>query len=130
MTWRKASESWRKIETNTKSDFHKKERETSKSDAEKAAFGHEMTEADWASVGGLLTKYLELKHGAPLVALSVTHPQIEELKSELMNEERKFCFLCAHDCTILGTLTALGVEPYELPDSIETKAPIGVKNPV
>ena len=96
-------------------------------DADKAAFGHELTEEDWAEVGGFLTTSLEMKHGAPLVALSVTHPLIQELKNELENESRKFSFFCAHDCTVLGTLSALGVEDYTLPGSIETKTPIGVK---
>ena len=96
-------------------------------DAEKAAFGHELTEADWAEIGGFLTKYLELKHGSPLAALSITHPLIRELESELKNESRKFSFFCAHDCTVFGVLTALGAEDYTLPDSIESKTPIGVK---
>ena len=96
-------------------------------DAVKAAFGHELTEADWAEIGGFVTEYLELRHGAPLVALSTTHPLLRELESELRNENRKFSFLCAHDCTVLGTLSALGVVPYTLPDSIETRTPIGVK---
>ena len=34
---------------------------------------------------------------------------------------------CAHDCTVLGTLSALGAKLDALPDSIETKAPVGVK---
>ena len=34
---------------------------------------------------------------------------------------------CAHDVTVLGTLTALGAKLDALPDSIETKTPIGVK---
>ena len=59
--------------------------------------------------------------------LSVTHPLIQELENELKNEKRKFSFLCAHDVTVHGTLSALNVEPYSLPDSIETKTPIGVK---
>lgn len=96
-------------------------------DVKKAAFDHELTEENWAEIGGFLTRYLELKHGAPLVALNITHPLIQELESELKNENRKFSFLCAHDCTVYGTLSALGVEPYTLPDSIETKTPIGVK---
>ena len=93
----------------------------------KAAFGHELTEEDWKTIGGFMTRYLELKHGAPMVAVNITHPLIEELESELKNEDRKLSFFCAHDCTVLGALTALGAEPYSLPDSIETRTPIGVK---
>ena len=61
------------------------------------------------------------------IAESLIGCLIQELKNEFTNEQRKFSFFCAHDCTVLGTLSALGVEDYTLPDSIETKTPIGVK---
>ena len=96
-------------------------------DAVKAAFGHELTDADWARLGAFMTTCLEMKFGAPLVAANITNPLLRELKEELTNEERKFTFFCAHDCTVLGTLSALGAEDYALPKSIETKTPIGVK---
>lgn len=96
-------------------------------DAVKAAFGHELTNEDWARIGAFMTTCLEIKHGAPLVAANITNPLLRELKSELQNDGRKFCFLCAHDCTVLGTLSALGAEDFALPESIETKTPIGVK---
>ena len=96
-------------------------------DAVKAAFGHELTEEEWAAIGGFMTTCLEMKHGAPLVALNITHPLIQELEKELKNEKRKFTFFCAHDCTVLGTLVALGAQLEALPNSIETKTPIGVK---
>ncbi len=96
-------------------------------DVKKAAFGHDLKHSDWAEIGGLLTRYEEIKFGAPLVSESIAHPLIQELESELKNEKRKFSFLCAHDCTVFTTLCSLGVKPYTLPDSIETKTPIGVK---
>ena len=96
-------------------------------DAVKAAFGHILTNEDWVALGKFMTTCLEMKHGAPLVALSITNPLIRELKGELENADRKFTFFCAHDCTVLGTLSALGVEDFALPGSIETKTPIGVK---
>ena len=96
-------------------------------DAVKAAFGHELKETDWACIGQFMTTCLELKHGAPLVALSVTHPLVQELEKELTNEKRKFTFFCAHDCTVLGILKVLGARLDALPDSIETKTPVGVK---
>ena len=96
-------------------------------DAVKAAFGHELTDADWARLGQFMTTCLVMKHGAPLVAANINNPLLQELKSELQNEERKFTFFCAHDCTVLGAVSALGAEDYALPESIETKTPIGVK---
>ena len=96
-------------------------------DAAAAAFGHELTEEDWASIGEFISLGLEMRHGAPLVAVNITHPLLQELEAELKNEGRKFTFFCAHDCTVLGTLSALGAKLDALPDSIETKTPIGVK---
>ncbi len=96
-------------------------------DAVKAAFGHNLSDEDWAKIGRFMTTCLEIKHGSQLVALNITHPLIQELQKELKNDKRKLTFFCAHDCTVLGTLTALGAKLDELPDSIETKTPIGVK---
>ena len=96
-------------------------------DAVKAAFGHKLTEEEWAKIGAFMTTSLRMRHGAPLVAANIANPLLRELDSELKNEKRKFTFFCAHDVTLLGTLSALGVEPYTLPGSIETEAPIGAK---
>ncbi|ETP70964.1 Histidine acid phosphatase, partial [Lachnospiraceae bacterium JC7] len=96
-------------------------------DSKAAAFGHDLEQSDWAKIGGLMTRYEEIKFGAPLVSVNIAHPLIQELEDELQNEERKFSFLCAHDCTVFTALCALGVKPYTLPDSIETRTPIGVK---
>ena len=52
-------------------------------DAVKAAFGHELTDEDWAKIGQFMTTCLEIKHGTPLVALNITHPLIQELQKEL-----------------------------------------------
>ena len=96
-------------------------------DAVRAAFGHELTDEDWELLGEFMTTCLQIKHGAPLVAANITNPLLQELKGELENEDRKFSFFCAHDCTVLGTLSALGAEPYALPESIESMTPVGVK---
>jgi glucose-1-phosphatase len=47
--------------------------------------------------------------------------------SELKTEGRKFSFLCGHDVNIASVLAALGTEEHELPDTVEPRAPIGVK---
>ena len=96
-------------------------------DAAEAAFGHALAKDDWAAIGQFMSTCLEMKHGAPLVAANITNPLLRELEAELKNEQRKFSFFCAHDCTVLGTLSALGAKLDALPDSIEAKAPIGVK---
>ncbi len=96
-------------------------------DPVKAAFGHTLSGEDWARLGAFMSTCLQMRHGAPMVAANIQHPLLMELKSELQNQDRKFTFFCAHDVTVFGALSALGVEDYSLPQSIETKAPIGVK---
>lgn len=96
-------------------------------DEVRAAFGHKLTKEDWALVGEFMSNCLKVRYTAPLVAGNMANPLLQELKGELVNEKRKFSFFCAHDCTVVSTLAALGVEDYALPESIETRAPIGVK---
>ena len=49
-------------------------------DATEAAFGHTLTEEDWAAIGQLQTTFLEMRHGAPIVALNITHPRFRNLR--------------------------------------------------
>jgi len=92
-----------------------------------AAFGHELTEAQWKQIVDVKETFGMLRHGAPLVALSIANPVVKDLYGELKKEGRVFSFSCAHDCTILGVLSSLGVTDYTLPDSLEMHTPIGVK---
>ena len=50
-------------------------------DVKKAAFGHDLTKEDWGRIGGLMTKFMELRYGVPMVSINVTHPLIQELES-------------------------------------------------
>ena len=92
-----------------------------------AAFGHELTDEQWKQIVDVKETFSMLRHGAPLVALSTANPVVKELYGELKNEGRVFSFNCAHDCTILGVLSSLGVTDYALPDTLEMYTPIGVK---
>ena len=96
-------------------------------DAKKAAFGHELNADDWRLMHRIVDTYTDMLFTAPLVSVNVAHPLLEELRAELLTEERKFSFLCGHDANVASVLAALGAEPYELPDTVEPKTPIGVK---
>ena len=96
-------------------------------DALKAAFGHELTRDDWLSVCGIVETYGAMLFSSPLVAVNAAHPLLQEIKSELELEDRKFCFLCGHDSNIVSVLAALGAGDYSLPNTLEPKTPIGVK---
>ena len=96
-------------------------------DAVKAAFGHELTQADWQKLHTIVDTYSEMLFTAPLLAVNVAHPLLQEIRSELTTEGRRFSFLCGHDSNVASVLAAMGVEPYLLPDTVEQHTPIGVK---
>ena len=96
-------------------------------DALKAGFGHKLTPQEWASVSSIKDHYQDVLFAAPSVAANVAHPMLQELLAELRAPGRKFAFLCGHDSNIGSVLAALGVEPYDAPNAVETKTPIGGK---
>lgn len=92
-----------------------------------AAFGHNIDRADWAKIAKIKDVYGDVLFTAPIVAANVAHPLLQYMQDELMSPVRKFTFLCGHDSNIASVAAALGVEPYEAPNSIEKKTPIGSK---
>ena len=97
------------------------------SDDQKAAFGHDLTTADWEVISAVKDWYGDVLFTAPLVAINVAHPLMQEILAELRTEGRQFTFLCGHDSNIGSILAALGAVDYELPNAIEKKTPIGSK---
>ncbi len=96
-------------------------------DAEKAAFGHSLSEADWQKLHTIVDTYTDMLFLAPLVSVHVAHPMLEEIRNEMTAPGRKFSFLCGHDANIASVLAALNVEDYLLPDTVEQHTPIGSK---
>ena len=96
-------------------------------DDKAAAFGHDLTRNDWRKLHSIVDTYTEMLFETPLVSVNVAHPLLQEIRSELTTEGRKFSFLCGHDSNIASVLAAMGVEKYELPDTVEPNTPIGVK---
>ena len=96
-------------------------------DALKAAFGHELSEADWQNIHRIVDVYTDMLFNAPLASVNVAHPLLQEIRSELTAEGRKFGFLCGHDSNVSSVLAAMGVEEYLLPGTVEQHTPIGVK---
>ncbi len=97
------------------------------SDSEKAAFGHKLSDDDWKKISRIKDLYGDVLMTAPLVSVNIAHPLLQEIKSELNTDGRKFTFLCGHDSNVGSVLAALEAEEYTLPYSVESKTPIGVK---
>lgn len=96
-------------------------------DAQKAAFGHDISISDWEKIARIKDVYGDVLFTAPVVAYNVAHPLLVYMNDELNSDVRKFTFLCGHDSNIASVNAALEVEDYELPSSIEKKTPIGSK---
>ena len=63
----------------------------------------------------------------PLGAKVFAAPMLAVISDELNTPGRKFSFICGHDSNISNILTALGVENYTLPGTIEWRIPIASK---
>ena len=96
-------------------------------DTLKAAFGHNLTRADWEKIAKVKGTYQDLLFGTPIVATNVAYPLVQYMYDELRSPDRKFTFLVCHDSNLQALATALGVEPYELEGAIEKHTPIGSK---
>ena len=96
-------------------------------DPGKAAFGHKLSGEEWDAISEIKDVYGDVLFTAPLVAANAAHPLLQEIQSELTTDGRRFTFLCGHDSNIGSVLASLGVEEYQLPDTIEKKTPIGCK---
>lgn len=92
-----------------------------------ATFGHDLSRKDVEKLAKIKDTYQDVLFTAPIVAANVANPLIQYMYDELRSPNRKFTFLVGHDSNIGSVATALGVEEYELPGTIEKKTPIGCK---
>lgn len=96
-------------------------------DERKAAFGHQLSNEQWKDISEIKDLYVDVLYTAPLIAVNVAHPLLQEIRAEMDAEDRLFTFLCGHDSNLASVLAALDVEEYMLPNAIESKTPIGSK---
>lgn len=93
-----------------------------------AAFGRQLSFDEWKMLASIKDTYGDyLFTRAPIVSVNVSHCMLLRLQSEMSAEGHKFAFFCTHDSMIAALLAALRVKRYELPNTIETQTPIGVK---
>ncbi|MBR6014216.1 MAG: histidine-type phosphatase [Selenomonadaceae bacterium] len=90
-------------------------------------FGKKITPEQWDGVKNIHDFAIETVCGTPSIAVSFAKPMLKFLRQENSVDGRKFTFVCGHDTNVMSMLTALGVERFSLPNTIERKIPIGVK---
>lgn len=92
-----------------------------------ASFGMPLTYEQWQKIAAVKNLYGDRRYGSKLVGVNCARLLVKEIAAELGQDGRRFTFLCGHDSNQSSLLHALGVADYELPDTIETKTPIGGK---
>jgi len=96
-------------------------------DVADAAFGKELTWDQWKLIAAPKDVYGDQRYNSRLVAIDCARLLANEVDTELGLEGRVFTFMCGHDSNQSSLLHAIGVSNYELPDTFETKTPIGGK---
>ncbi|VWL85117.1 histidine-type phosphatase [Oceanivirga miroungae] len=94
---------------------------------EKVTFGKKLSKEQYTLISKVKDTYGEVLFSAPIVAVNVANPLITYMKDELLSKNRKFTYLVGHDSNLASVMSALGIEDFELPNSVETKTPIGAK---
>ena len=97
------------------------------SDPLKASFNTPLTLEEWKDISDIKDVYVNVLYTAPSLSVNLAHPLLQEIRSELAEEERSFSFLCGHDSNVSSALSALKVEDYSLPGAIERNTSIGCK---
>lgn len=94
---------------------------------EKNLFGKNISEKDLKNIANANYFGINLIFDWQTWAIAHTNPMLKLIRDELSEKNRKFTFLCGHDSTVAMVLSALGVEKYILPDSLEKMTPLGAK---
>ncbi|MBR3314676.1 MAG: histidine-type phosphatase [Atopobiaceae bacterium] len=92
-----------------------------------ASFGTPLTYEQWQQIAAVKNAFGDRRYNSKLVSVDCAHLLVSEIADELGKDGRRFSFLCGHDSNQSSLLHALGVTDYDLPDTLETKTPIGGK---
>lgn len=96
--------------------------------AKAAAFGRRLCFNDWKKLAYVKDYYGDILFSkAPIISVNLSHCMLKRIQTEMLPEGHKFAFFCSHDSMIASLLAALRATPYELPNTIESQTPIGVK---
>lgn len=85
------------------------------------------SEAEMRDVAKISSLFINSNFDRPIGAKVFAAPMLAVISDELNTTGRKFSFICGHDSNLSNVLTALGVEEYTLPGTIEWRIPIASK---
>ena len=85
------------------------------------------SDAEMRDVAKISSILINSNFDRPFGAKAFASPMLAVISDELNTPGRKFSFICGHDSNLSNVLTALGVEEYTLPGTIEWRVPIASK---
>lgn len=85
------------------------------------------SDAEMRDVAKISSLLINSNFDRPIGAKVFASPMLAVISDELNTPGRKFSFICGHDSNLSNVLTALGVEEYVLPGTIEWRVPIASK---
>ena len=92
-----------------------------------AAFGHELTPAQWRDICAVKEVYDALLFTTHSAAVNLAYPLVSRIREELHHIGRKFTFLCGHDSNLASIGAALGLQYPATEQAFELHTPIGSK---
>ncbi|MBR0287735.1 MAG: histidine-type phosphatase [Selenomonadaceae bacterium] len=85
------------------------------------------SDAEMRDVAKISSMMINSNFDRPIGAKVFASPMLAVISDELKTPGRKFSFICGHDSNLSNVLTAIGVEDYVLPGTIEWRVPIASK---
>lgn len=85
------------------------------------------SDAEMRDVAKVSSILINSNFDRPLCSKALASPLLAVISDELNTTGRKFSFICGHDSNLSSILTAIGVEDYTLPGTIEWRIPIASK---
>ena len=92
-----------------------------------ASFGHPLTWEEWRLIGKVKETYISMRYGTKAMSAKLGNEFLPLLAKRLTRGEPRLTFVGAHDTTLAQVATQLEAEPYELPEAVEYRTPIGSK---
>ena len=91
------------------------------------AFGHALSWDEWRLIGKVKETYISMRYGTKAMSAKLGKEFLPLLAKRLKRGEPRLTFVGAHDTTLAQVATQLDAEPYELPEAVEYRTPIGSK---
>ena len=92
-----------------------------------ASFGHPLSWEDWRLIGDVKEAYISMRYRTKAMSAALGGELLPLLGKRLARGEPRLAFVGGHDTTLAWLGAQLDAEPYELPEAVERRTPIGSK---